>query len=265
MTTEVNQHERAYRVWNALITCASQKQSISYKQLAQRLELHHRVFSYPLGLIQEYCEREHLPPLTVLVYNSDTGMPGAGFTASSDIGAATNAVSDFRWAEIDNPFGYASDGKSDKDIVQKILKDPTSASEVYSLVKSRGEKQRFFRLALLDAYRGRCAFSGSTIPETLDAAHIVPWSEATPEERFDVRNGLLLNTLCHRLFDKGYLVLKADYRIAAGPKLDMSRLAEYDKKAIEPLLGQPLRKPRHKTFLPSEEYIARRVNDSGEF
>jgi putative restriction endonuclease len=91
--------------------------------------------------------------------------------------------------------------------------DPSSSSEIYTLVKSRGVKQIIFRDALLKAYANRCAFTEIAVPETLEACHIVPWSQATPAERLDVRNGLLLNSFHHRLFDRGYMTLTIDHRI----------------------------------------------------
>lgn len=259
MTNEVNQFERAFHMWDELIMLASQKNSVTYKQLAQRLGLHHRVLRYPLELIQNHCLEAHLPALTVLVVNSYSGKPGAGFTAHSDVGASTRKVLEYSWTKVGNPFMFASKGDRYEELVQKILESPTSASEVYALVKTRGTRQQIFREALLSAYGRRCAFSGSTILATLEAAHIVPWSEATDLERFDVRNGLLLNAYYHRLFDNHLLVLGVDYRIAAGPTLALNALGDFDQQAIEPLLDQQLKRPHHKDYFPSKEYLERRA------
>lgn len=259
MTSEVNQFERAFHMWNELVMLASQKNSVTYKQLAQRLGLHHRVLRYPLELIQNHCLEAHLPALTVLVVNSYTGKPGAGFTAHSDIKAGTREVLDYPWGEVDNPFVFASEGKHYEELVRRVLKSSASAEEVYALVKTRGTMQRIFRDALLLAYRGCCAFSGSTILEALEAAHIVPWSEATDQERFDIRNGLLLNAFYHRLFDNHLLVLGTDYRIAAGSALNLKTLGDFDRQAIEPLLGQQFKRPHHRDYFPNKEYLARKA------
>lgn len=246
-------------MWGELVTLASQKTSVTYKQLAQRLGLHHRVLRYPLELIQNHCLEAHLPAITVLVVNSHSGKPGAGFTAHSDVGASTRKVLEYSWTEVDNPFMFASKGDRHEELVRKVLKSPASAGEVYALVKTRGTMQQIFREALLSAYRRRCAFSGSTILATLEAAHIVPWSEATDQERFDVRNGLLLNAYYHRLFDNHLLVLGMDYRIAAGPTLSINALGDFDRQAIEPLIGQQFKLPHHKDYFPSKEYLGRRA------
>lgn len=246
-------------MWNELVVLASQKNSVTYKQLAQRLGLHHRVLRYPLELIQNHCLEAHLPALTVLVVNSYTGKPGTGFIAHSDINASTRKVLNYPWGEVDNPFMFANEGKRYRELVQRVLKSSASAEEVYALVKTRGTMQRIFRDALLLAYRGCCAFSGSTVLEALEAAHIVPWSEATNRERFDVRNGLLLNAFCHRLFDNHLLVLSIDYRIVAGSALSLKTLGDFDRRAIEPLLGQQFKRPHHKNYFPSKEYLARKA------
>lgn len=161
-------------MWNELVMLASQKNSITYKQLGQHLGLHHRVLRYPLEIIQNHCLEAHLPALTVLVVNSYSGKPGVGFTAHSDISAGTRKVLSYSWAEVDNPFTFASGGSRYEELVQRVLRSPASAVEVYALVNTRRTMQQIFRDALLYAYRQRCAFSGSTILETSEAAHIVP-------------------------------------------------------------------------------------------
>jgi putative restriction endonuclease len=52
-----------------------------------------------LGHVLEYCRNRKLPPLTVLVVNSETGEPGAGFTAARDIPAAQMKVFAHDWLE----------------------------------------------------------------------------------------------------------------------------------------------------------------------
>ena len=64
--------------------------------------------------------------------------------------------------------------------------------------------QDIFRSDLL-SYWGRCAVTGCDVSQILIASHIVPWSEASDEERMDVYNGLLLTPNVDRLFDQ-YLI-----------------------------------------------------------
>lgn len=64
--------------------------------------------------------------------------------------------------------------------------------------------QDIFRSELL-SYWGGCAVTGCDMSQILIASHIVPWSEASDQERMDVYNGLLLTPNVDRLFDQ-YLI-----------------------------------------------------------
>ena len=69
-------------------------------------------------------------------------------------------------------------------------------------------EQAKFRQELLDAYGGRCALSGSPVPEVLDAAHLRTWTEAS-----GVGDGILLRADLHRLLDAGLLQINRDYTV----------------------------------------------------
>lgn len=76
----INQAERAYKMWQVLTQLARQKREITYKQLSQEIDVHHRAVRFPLHLIQEYCLETQLPGLTVLAVNR-SGERGQGFKA----------------------------------------------------------------------------------------------------------------------------------------------------------------------------------------
>lgn len=80
MTNNVNQEERAYRAWNVLVGCAETQKTITYKELGDKLGVHHRTCRYFLDCIQNFCLEEKLPPLTILVVNQK-GILGNGFIA----------------------------------------------------------------------------------------------------------------------------------------------------------------------------------------
>lgn len=67
--------------------------------------------------------------------------------------------------------------------------------------------QRSFRERVLRAYRSRCALCRLRHQELLDAAHIVPDSEAGPPS---VPNGLALCKLHHAAFDKMFVGVRPD-------------------------------------------------------
>jgi putative restriction endonuclease len=194
-----------------LIKHASARGTITYGELGEALGVHHRALRYVLAVVHDYCLEENLPPLTILVVNV-SGRPGTGFIAYDldDFEEGLEKVFDYDWKRLENPFGFSRSGDSYKSIIDSLTHDPAAGPDVYALVKSRGIKQIIFRDALLKAYSGRCAFTEIAAPEVLEACHIVPWSQAAPGERLDVRNGLLLNSFHHKLFDSGHITLTTD-------------------------------------------------------
>jgi hypothetical protein len=66
---------------------------------------------YILGLIQDYCLKEKLPPLTILVVNQG-GKPSTGFIAYDvdKFEEGKSLVHSYNWSSIPNPFAFASGG-----------------------------------------------------------------------------------------------------------------------------------------------------------
>ena len=78
--------------------------------------------------------------------------------------------------------------------------------------------QGFFRSAVLAAYESRCCVTGLSIPQLLNASHIVPWS-VDPKNRTNPQNGLCLNVIHDRAFDNGLLTITPDLKIRVATKL----------------------------------------------
>lgn len=106
-----------------------------------------------------------------------------------------------------------------------------------SIVSRRGQKR--FREALLEAYDGACAMTGSTAVDVLEAAHILPYKGVRTNA---TQNGLLLRSDVHTLFDLGHLWIEAG-KIRVAPHLSGT---EYQS-----LAGQRLRKPVDPKSAPS--------------
>lgn len=79
--------------------------------------------------------------------------------------------------------------------------------------------QDYFRSVLLSNYDGTCCITGIDIPALLTASHIKPWSAATPSERLMSSNGLLLNALHDRAFDRGLITLDDRYRVVVSSRV----------------------------------------------
>jgi len=86
---------------------------------------------------------------------------------------------------------------------------------VYRQIVSR-RGQAGFRVALLEAYRGRCAITGFDAAAALEGAHLRPYRG--PESNA-VTNGLLLRADIHTLFDLGLLAPEPATRAIVVSKL----------------------------------------------
>lgn len=99
--------------------------------------------------------------------------------------------------------------------------------ERVALIKAR-VNQNFFRSAILSSYNSKCCITGLAIPDFLVASHIVPWSK-NDKERLNPRNGLCLNSIHDRAFDRGFITITADYKVKVSRYLNDCA----DKAAVE--------------------------------
>src|SRR3989338_8948619 len=119
-----------------------------------------------------------------------------------------------------------------KDVLQKLS---TSDEEFYfaegvekeRLVKTR-VNQNFFRQTVLSAHNYSCCITGINLPELLIASHIIPWSKAS-KDRLNPRNGLCLNALHDKAFDKGLMTVTSEFQIKISPKILVKPSAPIEK------------------------------------
>jgi putative restriction endonuclease len=76
--------------------------------------------------------------------------------------------------------------------------------------------QGTFQIAVLDAYGRQCAITREKALPALEAAHIRPFSMTAIH---DIRNGLLLRSDVHRLFDRGYITVTPEHRVEASRRM----------------------------------------------
>ena len=108
--------------------------------------------------------------------------------------------------------------------------------------------QAKFREALLAAYNRRCAVTGCSIVELLEAAHIRPHAE---QPDYSLSNGLLLKADIHTLYDLKLLSIDQRCIVHLAPSVQFS---EYRH-----LHGQPLRfSPERFLHVPSPHTLERR-------
>ncbi|MFH5230374.1 HNH endonuclease [Antrihabitans spumae] len=116
------------------------------------------------------------------------------------------------------------------------------AQQVIAVRRGQGA----FRDALVDAYEGRCAVTGSQVLAVLEAAHI---DRYFGDHTNHVSNGLLLRADIHTLFDLQRIAVDAHGMIHVLPTL---RTSEYGE-----LEGQQLRAPKDPSVRPNSDALLR--------
>ncbi len=107
-------------------------------------------------------------------------------------------------------------------VAHQVRERPSTASQTDDprfgaeyLTRSR-LGQGAFRVLVTDAYARRCAVTGEKTLPVLEAAHIRPFSREGPNA---VKNGILLRSDLHKLFDLGYVTVTPDLRLEVSGRL----------------------------------------------
>lgn len=103
---------RAVQIWQILVSKSHNRQTMTYTNLADLLGYGGSgTLGRQLGHIMFFCAQNNLPPLTVIVVNSETGLPGDGFQHESEIHALRETVYSYDWFNLvppsDNDFVHA--------------------------------------------------------------------------------------------------------------------------------------------------------------
>jgi putative restriction endonuclease len=110
--------------------------------------------------------------------------------------------------------------------------------------------QGAFRVLVTDAYERRCAVTGEKTLPVLEAAHIKPFAARGPHR---VRNGILLRSDLHKLFDLGYVTVTPELHLEVSSRL---REEWQNGRVYYAHHGQQLEfRPSEKASLPAREYL----------
>ncbi|MCW3161771.1 HNH endonuclease [Chryseobacterium oryctis] len=90
--------------------------------------------------------------------------------------------------------------------------------EKETIIKTR-VNQSFFRSTILSSYNLKCCITGLSIPDFLVASHIKPWS-VDMDNRTNPHNGLCLNSIHDKAFDKGFITITPDYKVLVSNYFD---------------------------------------------
>ncbi|MCZ8343567.1 MAG: HNH endonuclease [Leptospira sp.] len=121
-----------------------------------------------------------------------------------------------------------------------------------TLITKQRVNQNFFRSTILASYNIKCCITELSIPELLVASHIIPWSE-DKNNRLNPKNGLCLNSIHDRAFDRGLITVNTDYEIILSKHLsDLNKntaINDFFLKYENRKINLPDR------FLPSKEFL----------
>jgi hypothetical protein len=95
--------ERAAQAWSLLAFAATHRQTLTYELLAKLTGMHAAGLGAVLEPIQSYCLLHSLPPLTALVVNKVTGLPGTGFIAAADVPREFVRIFEHDWLAVTCP------------------------------------------------------------------------------------------------------------------------------------------------------------------
>lgn len=153
--------------------------------------------------------------------------------------------------------------ESEKFLAQKMGRRVEDVSEIdlFNLPKAGKEReafvkirvnQSFFRKSVLAAYNFQCCITGLEILELLNASHIIPWSK-DKTNRVNPQNGLCLNVIHDRAFDRGLLTITPEFKVKVSRSVKQVNV----NKAIQDLLlqydGLEIHKPAR--FLPGPKFL----------
>lgn len=112
--------------------------------------------------------------------------------------------------------------------------------------------QNFFRKMILSAYENKCSFTGIAIDSLLVASHIVPWVK-NEKNRLNPENGICLNNLHDKAFDRGLLTINMDYKIQVSKYLKELEPNETMQKFFLDYDNKKIVLP--KRFLPNRQFL----------
>lgn len=141
--------------------------------------------------------------------------------------------------------------KSIEEVSEFDIEDLPLGKERETIIKTR-VNQSFFRSTILSSYNQKCCITGLSIPDFLVASHIIPWKE-DEKNRLNPHNGLCLNSIHDRAFDRGFITITPDFKV-----LISKCFKEYsDEIAVNELFSkynnQSIILPDR--FLPSKEFL----------
>ena len=114
--------------------------------------------------------------------------------------------------------------------------------------------QYFFRMSVLMSYGNACCITGLKNRELFVASHIKPWSVSDVKtERTNPSNGLCLNAMHDKAFDRGFITIDKNYRIVNSRFIKDVAMDDKTREWFSYYNGKEIILPDK--FLPGEKFI----------
>lgn len=131
------------------------------------------------------------------------------------------------------------------------IEDIPVGKERDAIIKQR-VNQSFFRSTILSSYNFKCCITGLSITDFLVASHIVPWAK-DDKNRLNPRNGLCLNSIHDKAFDRGFITVTTDYKLKASKYFNDYRKENIVTDLFLKYENQSIILPDR--FLPSKDFL----------
>jgi len=118
--------------------------------------------------------------------------------------------------------------------------------------------QCFFRKMILCAYLNRCCVTGITHTSLLEACHILSWSD-DEVNRMNPSNGLCMNPLFHKAYDKYLMTITPDYEICISDRMLADIKEDGTLLFLKNLSGKHIIMPEK--FFPNQDFLSQHYEE----
>lgn len=143
---------------------------------------------------------------------------------------------------------YSSNEVSETESVEGI---PQGAERTVT-IKQR-VNQNFFRKSVLASYNHSCCITGLANDELLIASHIKPWKDSDENEKTNPSNGVCLNALHDKAFDRGLITIDKNKIVHISNDITDIFGGETVDKYFKEYNGKQIILPDK--FLPDEKFL----------
>ena len=112
--------------------------------------------------------------------------------------------------------------------------------------------QSFFREGILSSYKEKCCITGLKVPGLLIASHIIPWS-VNEQERLNLHNGLCLNALHDKAFDRGLITVSTEHEVVLSSEIRHLNAPKTVKEFFGKFDGKKITMPEK--FFPEKKFL----------